>query len=172
VPGYGDATKTSAAERAERRLYDGAPPVIPHVSFGAACISCHNEEGMAVAGTGFAPPNPHELTRGLSDHSNCRQCHVFQLTEEPWRDSTFAGLRQDLRPGHRLNPLTPPVIPHKVLMRENCQACHSGPAAREEIRTDHPERLRCRQCHLEQTTTATFSGSTQSSAAAGAPPRS
>jgi hypothetical protein len=33
-------------------------------------------------------------------------------------------------------------------MRENCAACHTGPAAREEIRTTHPERIRCRQCHV------------------------
>jgi cytochrome c-type protein NapB len=41
-------------------------------------------------------------------------------------------------------------------MRENCTACHDGPAAREEIRTPHPERVRCRQCHLTVATTATF----------------
>ena len=44
-------------------------------------------------------------------------------------------VRQDLRQGKRLNALAPPPIPHKPFMRENCVACHSGPAAREEIRT-------------------------------------
>ncbi|MDA8016644.1 MAG: hypothetical protein MPN21_04275 [Thermoanaerobaculia bacterium] len=85
--------------------------------------------------------------------ARCEQCHVFQAIDEPWRANSFAGLRQDLRRGKRLNPLAPPVIPHRVFMRENCHACHSGPAAREEIRTDHAERARCRQCHVEQTTT-------------------
>jgi len=61
----------------------------------------------------------------------------------------FVGLQQDMRTGGRLNPISPPTIPHRVLMRENCVACHSGPAAREEIRTTHPERTRCRQCHVE-----------------------
>jgi hypothetical protein len=37
-------------------------------------------------------------------------------------------------------------------MRENCIACHDGPGAREEVRTNHPERWRCRQCHLPVTT--------------------
>ena len=62
--------------------------------------------------------------------------------------NNFVGLEQDLRRGPRLNPLAPPTIPHKTFMRENCTACHSGTAAREEIRTPHPERQRCRQCHV------------------------
>jgi predicted CXXCH cytochrome family protein len=37
-------------------------------------------------------------------------------------------------------------------MRENCAACHVGPGAREEIITTHPERTRCRQCHVPVTT--------------------
>ncbi|MCB1057222.1 MAG: hypothetical protein KDD11_17105 [Acidobacteria bacterium] len=142
--------------RAERRLFDGAPPVIPHQPFGAPCISCHNLEGKAVEGVGFAPPSPHELTGGMSALSRCQQCHVFQVTDQPWVDNTFVGLRQDLRQGTRLYDGAPPVIPHQLLMRDNCLACHAGPAAREEIRTSHPERIRCRQCHVAQTTTSEF----------------
>ena len=70
--------------------------------------------------------------------------------------NAFVGLRQDLRKGQRLTDYSPPVIPHKTFMRENCTACHTGPAAREEIRTPHPERARCRQCHVAVTTLATF----------------
>ena len=55
-----------------------------------------------------------------------------------------------------LNPLAPPVMPHSAFMRENCLACHSGPAAREEIRTPHPERPRCGQCHVQQVTRDLF----------------
>jgi cytochrome c-type protein NapB len=111
---------------------------------------------MQVAGLGFAPPSPHELTDGMSASSRCQQCHVFQRTTEQFVANTFAGLRQDLRHGRRLNDLTPPVMPHKLLMRENCSACHTGAAAREEIRTSHPERPRCMQCHVPQETTETF----------------
>lgn len=156
VPDRHGVTKTAATVRAERRLFDGAPPVIPHQPFGAACVSCHNQEGKAVEGVGFAPPSPHELTAGMSAHSRCQQCHVFQVIDEPWVANTFSGLRQDLRRGRRLFDGAPPVIPHETLMRENCLACHSGPAAREEIRTSHPERPRCRQCHVAQTTTSEF----------------
>ncbi len=158
VPGRPGATKTAAAVRAERRAFDGSPPVIPHEPMGAACISCHNAEGIAVPDLGFAPPMPHGTTAGMSTSSRCQQCHVFQRGEEPWVGNTFAGLRQDLRRGQRAGDLAPPVIPHKIFMRENCVACHSGPAAREEVRTSHPERVRCQQCHLEQRTTDSFGG--------------
>ena len=157
VPEREGAFKTTAADRAERRLFDGAPPVIPHENQGMACVACHNQEGMAVDGLGFAPPSPHEETAGLSEVAWCQQCHVFSNDVEPFVANDFAGLRQDLRRGERLNDLAPPVIPHKVFMRENCQACHAGPAAREEIRTEHPERLQCSQCHVEQVVTSTFS---------------
>lgn len=149
--------KTAALVRAERRLYDGAPPVIPHQNFGMTCISCHNLQGMAVAGVGYAPPSPHEKTLGMSEVSRCQQCHVFATTTAVFAANRFDGLRQDLRRGERLEAWAPPTIPHKTLMRENCLACHTGPAAREEIRTPHPERVRCRQCHVPIATRGTFS---------------
>jgi len=151
-----DVEKSSAAERAGRRAYDGAPPVIPHEDFGNDCAECHDREGMQVEGVGFSPPSPHEETGGMSAISRCRQCHVFSVTDEVFTGSGFEGLRQDMRRGRRLSEHSPPVIPHKTFMRENCSACHTGRAAREEIRTTHPERVRCRQCHVPAVTTATF----------------
>ena len=70
--------------------------------------------------------------------------------------NSFAGLRQDPRRGARLNPFAPPTLPHEVFMREDCVACHSAPAAREELRTAHPERTRCRPCHVPVTTRVVF----------------
>jgi cytochrome c-type protein NapB len=156
VPGRPGAVKTAAALRAERRSFDGAPSVIPHLPFGAACTSCHGEQGMAVAGVGFAPPTPHASVEPPGAMSRCVQCHVFRQTDAVFQGNAFEGLRQDLRAGQRLHGLAPPVIPHQVLLRENCLACHSGPAAREEIRCSHPERSRCVQCHVEQKATDLF----------------
>ncbi len=156
VPGKPGALKVSAAARAERRLYDGAPPVIPHRDFGASCLSCHTTTGIEVPGTGFAPPTPHTDVDPPAAMSRCVQCHVWQHTSDVFAANDFQGLRQDLRAGKRLNDLAPPVIPHQVLLRENCRACHTGPAAREEIRCLHPERDRCVQCHVEQRTVADF----------------
>ncbi len=152
----GAEARSPAAVRAARRAYDGAPPVIPHAPVGADCIACHNEQGLAVPDLGFAPPSPHELTAGLSAASRCVQCHVYRRTDELFVATTFEGLRQDLRSGRRHHPWAPPVRPHPRFLRENCQACHAGPAARDEIRTTHPERARCEQCHLAAETSGLF----------------
>lgn len=148
--------KTSAPERARRRAYDGAPPVIPHPPMGARCVSCHHGSGLEVPNLGFAPPSPHAPSAHPGSLAHCPQCHVFQKTEAVFRRSTFTGLPQDLRRGPRLYPGAPPVIPHDVFMRENCATCHSGPAAREPIRTTHPERVYCRQCHVARSRNAAW----------------
>jgi len=146
--GDDELTLTASAERAKRRAYDGAPPVIPHEPLGASCTACHTSTGRAVPTLGFAPANPHEPTRGLSATAKCRQCHVFQRTEELFAQTDFIGLPPTFSGGDHLYPGAPAVIPHPVFMRENCNACHSGPAARPEIRCTHPERSNCRQCHV------------------------
>lgn len=147
VEGRGDATKTAASLRSNRRAYDGAPPVVPHGPMGAECVACHNEHGMPVKDLGFAPPTPHGMTPGMSTTSHCQQCHVYALTTETFVSNSFEGSPQDLRSGARAYEGAPPVMPHPLFMRENCAVCHSGPAAREEIRTSHPDRPNCLQCH-------------------------
>jgi cytochrome c-type protein NapB len=156
VPDQPGRYKSAASVRADRRAYDGAPPVIPHAPMGASCVQCHNERGLFVEGLGYAPPSPHELTRGMGATARCVQCHVFARTDRLFVATRFDGLDQDMRPGSRLYPGAPPVMPHREFMRENCRACHTGPAAREPIRTSHPERQRCRQCHAAERTRATF----------------
>jgi cytochrome c-type protein NapB len=121
------------------------------------CTACHDRRGMPVEGVGFAPASPHDGTDQAYSTLRCRQCHVFQLDEGLFVENSFVGLPQDLRPGRRLTSLSPPTIPHRILMRENCSACHSGPGARTEIATSHPERTRCRQCHVAVTTPEVFS---------------
>ncbi len=155
VPGT-DAVKSAAVVRAERRLFDGAPPVVPHGDLGMTCGACHDGKGMPVSGIGFAPASPHDATVRAGATQRCRQCHVFVLVDEVFVGSSFEGLRQDLRHGGRLAANSPPTIPHLVLMRENCAACHTGPGARAEILTTHPERVRCMQCHVPVTTGSLF----------------
>ena len=159
VPGREGAEKTMASSRAQRRAFDGAPAVVPHEDFGD-CTSCHDLEGVEIPDVGFAPAYPHERTEGMGRTARCRQCHVFRLTDERFVENGFVALRQDLRGGARAQLGAPPVIPHHTFMRENCAGCHDGPAAREEVRTSHPERTRCRQCHVPAVTRATFDGET------------
>lgn len=156
VPGVEGAQKTVAAKRAERRLYDGAPPVIPHDPQGAACSSCHNDRGVAAEGLGYAPPSPHIGSSVEGYTARCRQCHVFETSNDVFVANNFVGLPQNMRLGGQLNPISPPTIPHRILMRENCLACHTGPAVRQEIATTHPERTRCRQCHVQESSRSTF----------------
>lgn len=146
----------SAAERSARRAYDGAPPVIPHPPLGSACIVCHGDQTVALPGLGLPPPMPHQRTPGIGCRSNCLQCHVFRQTDGLFRKSDFAGLPQVVDPAQRPYPGAPPVMPHPHFLREDCLACHSGPAAREEIRCTHPERTRCLQCHAPRITAAQF----------------
>ena len=144
--------KSTATARAERRAYDGAPPTIPHASFGMRCDACHNAAGQSVAGVGFAPASPHVDTERAGGTTRCRQCHVFVATDRMFVASRFEGVEQDpYLTGGRATPGAPPTIPHRILMRENCVSCHDGPGTREEIRTSHPERWRCRQCHVPVT---------------------
>lgn len=156
VPGQAERLKSAASVRAQRRAFDGAPPTIPHASMGVDCTSCHNERGLEVPALGFAPPSPHAHTHGLSELSRCEQCHVYRASDTLFAASDFQPLAQQLARGDRLYPGAPPVMPHGTLMRESCAACHSGPAAREEIRCSHPERANCSQCHVAQTTHDTF----------------
>jgi cytochrome c-type protein NapB len=140
---------TSFQVRAERRAFDGAPPVIPHKSFGIDCTKCHTITGLLVPSVGIAPANPHEGDRRAGSLTNCKQCHVFANTDQLFVEADFTGLRQQYQPSSRAHPLAPPVIPHPTTMRANCMACHSGQAARPEIICTHPERTNCVQCHVE-----------------------
>lgn len=140
------ATRT-LAQFYERRAYPGAPPVIPHEleseqGIGAkVCLSCHENGGYVPKFNAFAPVVPHP------EFVNCRQCHVPTATPSVFRTSSF---RPRERPAIGLSamPDSPPMMPHDLQMRDNCLACHAGPAAPQEIRVTHPERSNCRQCHL------------------------
>jgi cytochrome c-type protein NapB len=156
VPGRDGAVKSTASVRAERRAYDGAPPTIPHDDFGMSCEACHDSQGMPVADVGFAPASPHDGTSKAGATARCRQCHVFVAGDGLFVQSDYVGLGQDMSAGRRATPGAPPTIPHRTLMRENCIACHGGPGARENIRTSHPERTRCRQCHVPVTDRDSF----------------
>lgn len=136
--------------RAARRLYDGAPPVIAHPPQSGKCTACHTPDGSERPPLGIAPANPHTKTAGMSDESRCRQCHVFSKTNSSFVANDFEGFKPSSPHGPRLNSKAPPTIPHKAFMREDCNACHTGLAARPEIRCSHATRARCVQCHVYQ----------------------
>jgi nitrate reductase (cytochrome), electron transfer subunit len=152
------------------RAYPGAPPRVPHgltteEVMGGRCNTCHERGGYSPRFGAYVPVTPHpELHGCLQCHptdaaivgvplpdarpdATCRQCHApaSRMAGEPgldWRPAPWpelAGIRRDG---------TPPDIPHDLQLRGDCVACHAGPGAVAEIRTSHPERANCRQCHL------------------------
>ncbi len=129
-----------------RRAYPGAPPAIPHEdlngsSYGpASCLGCHRNGGFVPQFKAFAPITPHP------ELGACNQCHVAAGESAPFRVNEFVAAKAPPINQEFLNG-APPPIPHGLDMRNSCLACHASPSAPTEIRTDHPERLNCRQCH-------------------------
>ena len=130
------------------RAYHGAPPSIPHSvederNMGAnSCLKCHQNGGFAAKYNAYAPVTPHP------EMINCRQCHVAQVTTTTFKGSNFVHPQAPKAGVNNALLGSPPVIPHQIQMRENCLSCHAGPSAPKEIRTSHPERINCRQCHV------------------------
>jgi cytochrome c-type protein NapB len=144
------AVPRSTGERATTRAYDGAPPPIPHDATLGACVTCHDEDGTTIDGVGVAPASPHGAAAASGGMQRCRQCHAPSETQGMFVASRFVGLPQGPWRGSRATPGAPPTIPHTLQLRDNCLACHSGSAGRAEIRTSHPQRVRCRQCHVPE----------------------
>ena len=154
------------------RAYSGAPPRIPHgltpTEFRTgACKTCHERGGYSRRFAAYVPVTPHPerglclqchvgedavtgILRPSSDpNSRCPQCHgsggsprAYADTTLDWRTAVWP------RPTRRTPDRSPPSVPHDLLSRGNCLPCHAGPAAVAEIRTAHPERADCRQCHV------------------------
>jgi cytochrome c-type protein NapB len=138
--------------RADRRAYDGAPPVVPHPitqDSSAACLACHGQ-GLQVKDR-FASKISHPTFGG-----SCTQCHVssqgtFTAAEAAvfavaLSDNSFQGAGAPLK-GPRAWPGAPPLVPHRTFMRNDCMSCH-GPNGLFALRTPHPERQSCSQCHV------------------------
>lgn len=128
------------------RQYPGSPPRIPHVvdlSFSGNetdCLSCHAKGGYSQEFGNFAPVTPHP------ENTLCYQCHAQVITEEKFVETDWKSV-QPPRLGQSSLGGSPPPVPHSLQLRENCIACHTGPAAVTEIRIEHAARGDCRQCH-------------------------
>lgn len=141
------------AMRSRNRAFNGAPPTIPHPIeqlSDASCVACHTQ-GIKLASLRIPQMSHNFLT-------NCTQCHVESapqhMTAVQFRENSFAGLPAPDE-GPRSFAGAPPQIPHSTWMRSDCMSCH-GYAGLQGIRTTHPWRQNCQQCHapsatLEQT---------------------
>lgn len=131
--------------RAQRRAFDGAPPVVPHPidqMSSASCLACHGE-GIWIGRGVRAPKMSHDV------FASCTQCHVEQQSGDLELLATVANFFEGKAApigGSRAWAGAPPVVPHPTFMRESCLSCH-GPSGPEPIRTTHPGRASCLQCH-------------------------
>jgi cytochrome c-type protein NapB len=131
----------------ELRQYPGSPPRIPHdvaASFSGdtvKCLSCHGRGGFDANLNAYAPVTPHP------ENENCYQCHVPRRTEKLFVESNWQSISPPVLGRSQMGG-SPPPIPHSLQLREDCIACHTGPAAVAEIRVEHGSRGNCRQCHL------------------------
>ncbi len=138
-------TRTLVGMR-DLRAYPGAPPHIPHALSDdefrlTLCGNCHGGGGFAPRFDAYTPVTPHP------EYANCLQCHVPEQTTvdfvaTDWRPAAWPEVGRSAMEG------SPLWIPHDLQLRGNCLTCHGGPSAVSEIRTTHPERANCRQCHV------------------------
>jgi len=145
-PGTPEQRAQAVASRKTHRAYDGAPPTIPHEIDQRevpGCLACHGE-GMKLANR-VAPKISHEA------YQSCTQCHVVGDSPRPlaqYKDTPrngFVGLASTGN-GARAWPGAPPTMPHPTLMRTDCASCH-GAKGLPGLRTSHPDRQNCQQCH-------------------------
>jgi len=132
------------ARREQNRAFNGAPPTIPHAieqRSSASCVACHTE-GFKTASLRIP-----RMSHGYL--ANCTQCHIESnpdfMPAVVFRENSFAGLPAP-QAGPRAFAGAPPQIPHSTLMRSDCMSCH-GYAGLQGLRTTHPWRHSCQQCH-------------------------
>lgn len=139
----------AAAFTSKDRAFFGAPPPVPHFWLteddNKSCLQCHAREFRIEKRHQPIRPVPH------SEYSQCMQCHVRgnRPDVKPFVETGFVGLGLPGK-GQRAHPLAPPTIPHPTLLRDNCLACHGPTGGYTEIRTTHPHRTQCRQCHVAE----------------------
>jgi len=132
----------------ELRQYPGSPPKIPHeVSSSISdelegCIACHGRGGYDVEQDAYAPVTPHP------ENELCYQCHVPRETDKLFVEIDWVSVAPPKLGNSQLGG-SPPPIPHSLQLRDDCIACHTGPAAVAEIRVEHATRGNCRQCHVK-----------------------
>lgn len=153
------------------RAFPGSPPRIPHPLTAEefrtdGCRTCHERGGYSTRFSAYVPLTPHPergiclqchvgvdsvvgtADPGADPNSRCSLCHAANGgPPQPGASLTWATTVWPVLP--RVTPdQSPPPIPHDLQFRENCVACHSGPAAVMEVRTKHAVRANCRQCHV------------------------
>jgi len=136
--------RAALAMRDRNRAFNGAPPTVPHPieqMSSASCAACHT--------TGVKTASLRISRMSHSFLANCTQCHVESapqhMAAKLFGENEFVGVEAPYE-GPRAYAGAPPQIPHSTWMRSDCMSCH-GYAGLQGIRTTHPWRQNCQQCH-------------------------
>jgi len=113
------------------------------------CLICHSDGGWTDNLKRITPVTPHR------EQTSCLQCHVLPVTDTLFRSTEWQSLPPP-RLGRSYLPGAPPLIPHDLQMRGNCNACHVGPGTIAAIHVKHTWWGNCWQCHLNETTSEPF----------------
>ncbi len=137
-------TLTDDNPRSQLRAFYTAPPVIPHSVESRNpqdCLRCHAQVTPLDDGRiAMATPHPQFF--------NCQQCHVQKdMTGKDQVENNWVGLKEP-QYGERWSGVSPPTVPHRIFLREKCLSCHSSENPNQRLRTPHPERSACLQCHV------------------------
>lgn len=131
--------------RSALRAFYTAPPVIPHEvtdqQSNKECLYCHQDVLHIEGRTSVKTPHP--------KFSNCQQCHVQGKDMKISVKTFWQGLEEPQK-GSRAFEGAPPTMPHRLFMRKNCLSCHGPDNSDKALRTSHPERVNCLQCHVAQ----------------------
>lgn len=146
-PADTDLRDTEQEQRNALRAFYTAPPVIPHPMYGndpRECMFCHSDVRQTPKGTTMMSPHLHL--------NNCLQCHVrnesnLGAPDAPAKNA-FEGLKTPGK-GSRWSITSPPTIPHRQFLRQDCLSCHNPDSPYESMRTPHPQRSQCNQCHVQ-----------------------
>jgi cytochrome c-type protein NapB len=138
----GDAVEQD--QRARLRAFYTAPPVISHEvesQDAKDCLRCHLKVTRSQDGR-VAMQTPHPQM------TSCLQCHAPGFPGADLNvESRWQGLEEPKR-GTRWFWTSPPTVPHRIFLRENCLSCHGPENPDMRLRTPHPERTSCLQCHV------------------------
>lgn len=135
-----------AGERSANRAFYTAPPTVTHELDNLGnedCQICH--EDVLDLGDRVSIPTPHP------QFSNCLQCHVGTgppaFLDQVEIESGWIGLEDPVKIERR-NEVAPPVLSHRLFLRDKCLSCHHPEHPRVNMRTSHPDRSNCLQCHV------------------------
>ena len=144
--GAAPAVARSTSERAMERATTAAPADDSARRSQRTCVTCHDNDGTVIDGVGIAP---HRRMATTPRRATCSAAPMPRARKgKPCGGLPLTGLLQG-RGGDDV-PLRAHRDHSSHVQCASKRSVPHGEAARVELRTTHPERTRCRQCHVPE----------------------